>query len=55
MRKTLTFGGVPVEIEANLGTASFFQEFTGMNILDEQRHVGGNEEDRNQGYTNNYC
>ena len=34
MRKTLTFGGVPVEIEANLGTASFFQEFTGMNILE---------------------
>lgn len=33
MRKTIEIGGQEVELEANLGTASFFQEFTGKNIF----------------------
>lgn len=33
MRKEILIGGQTIELEANLGTASFFQEFTGKNIF----------------------
>lgn len=34
MRRTMYFGGIPVDLEANLGTAVLFQEFTGKNLLE---------------------
>lgn len=33
MRTTMMIDGQTIELEANLGTASFFQEFTGKNIF----------------------
>lgn len=33
MRRTINISGQEIELEANLGTASFFQEFTGKNIF----------------------
>lgn len=41
MRRTLIIGGKEVELEANLGTASFFQEFTGKNILETSSLITG--------------
>lgn len=47
MRTTMHFGGVPVELEANLGTARFFQEFTGMNLMETSGRLAKSMKDLN--------
>lgn len=40
MRKTITIGGKEVELECNLGTATFYQELTGKNLFEMIPEIG---------------